>query len=152
MAPPHPDIDLEQADPAEVFEAIKRMDADEFDLLMADPGRRPRVIAALVDHMATLFRADRAGDTDAVIHIKLWDRPGGGYDHFELVIADGACTISDSPEHEPRLTLKIRPGDLRRLVTGETGPRRLAFKRRLTVLGDLAFGAKLPELFNFGDG
>ena len=138
------------SDPAEVYESIARMDDDEFERLMADPDERPRIISAMVDHMVTLFRPDQAEGIDAVIHVKLWDKPGGGYDHFELVIADRTCRISEPPEREPDLTLKVRPTDLRKLITGESGPRRLALKGRLRVLGDLGLGMKLPELFAFG--
>jgi putative sterol carrier protein len=145
-----PDFDLDGADPAMVYATITDLSEAEFEDLMSDPGRRSIVIEALIRHMAELFRADRAGAIEAVIHVKLWDRPGGGYDHAELVIANGECIASTTPEHEPRLTLKIRPTDLRKLVTGETGPRRLVLRRRMTVLGDLAFGTKLPELFRFG--
>ena len=147
---PESPIDLESADPAAIYAAIAEMDDDEFDQLMVDPEKRPRVIGAMVDHMVTLFRPDHAEGIDAVIHVKLWDKPGGGYDHFELLIADRNCRISEPPEREPDLTLKVRPGDLRKLVTGESGPRRLALKGRLRVLGDLGLGMKLPELFAFG--
>ena len=113
---------------------------------MEDADTRARIMDVLVAHFATLYKGDPK--VDAVIHVKLWDRPGGGYDHRELVIADGACTASDQPEHEPRLTLKISPVDLRRIVTGDAGPKRLALQRKLTVLGDLKFGMKLTGLFD----
>ncbi len=146
---PRARIDLEGSDPEEIYAAVAAMDEVEFEGLMEDAASRPLVIAAMVDHLATLFRPESAGDLEAVIHVKLWDRPDGGYDHFELVIAGGACAISAVPDHEPRLTLKVRPGDLRKLITGETGPRRLALKGRLRVLGDLGLGMKLPDLFRF---
>lgn len=125
------------------------MDPDEFDQLMQDPESRGQITDALVGHMAGLFRSEKAGDLEAVIHIKLWDKPGGGYDHFEMRIANGTCAISDQPANEPRMTLKIRPSDLRAMLAGETGPRRLAMRRKLTVLGDLKLGARLPDLFAF---
>jgi putative sterol carrier protein len=125
------------------------MDSDEFDSLMEDPESRDLITRALVDHMAGLFRPEKAGDLEAVVHIKLWDRPGGGYDHFEMRIAHGACVISDEPGEDARMTLKIRPRDLRAMLAGETGPRRLAMRRKLTVLGDLKLGARLPDLFAF---
>ena len=142
-------LDVETAEPAEIYDAVKLIDGDEFDDLMADPSKRPLVIEAMIDHLVGLFQPDAAGDLEAIIHVKLWDRPEGGYDHYELLIADRTCVISAAPVHEPRLTLKIRPGDLRRLVTGETGARRLAFKGRLRALGDLRLGMKLPDLFRF---
>jgi putative sterol carrier protein len=144
------EIDLEQADPATVYASITAMGEDEFEALMGDPAKRTIVIDSLIRHMTELFRPERAGDVEAVIHVKLWDRPGGGYDHAELVIADATCRASDTPQRDPDLTLKIRPLDLRKLVTGETGPRRLVFKRRMTVLGDIRLGTKLPDLFRFG--
>ena len=135
--------------PAEVFAAIAEMEEDEFADLMSDPEPRALVISALVQHMASLFRPERAGDTEATIHIKLWDKPDGGYDHVELQIADGAISIHETPERDPDLTLKVRPTDLRKLVTGEAGARRMALTGRLRVLGDLGLGLKLPELFDF---
>jgi putative sterol carrier protein len=141
-------IDLESGSPAEIYEAIAEMDGDEFDELMEEPASREKVISALVDHMASLFRPEKAGDLEARIHIKLWDKPGGGYDHFELRIEDGTCELAE-PTDDPDLTLKVRPSDLRKLVTGETGAKRLAFKGRLRAIGDLGLGMKLPDLFAF---
>lgn len=143
------ELDLSSASPAEIYERVKSMDSDEFDRLMEDSEGRRVITEALLDYMAGLFRPEKAGDLEAVIHVKLWDRPGGGYDHFEMVIADGTCEIVEKPSRAARMTLKIRPSDLRALLAGETGPRRLAMRRKLTVLGDLKLGARLPDLFAF---
>ncbi len=43
----------------------------------------------------------------------------------------------------------MRPTDLRKLVTGETGARRLALKGRLRAIGDIGLGMKMPDLFRF---
>ena len=142
-------IDLATASPSEIYEAVKAMDSDEFDGLMEEPKSRDLITRALVGHMAGLFRPEKAGDLEAVIHVKLWDKPGGGYDHFEMRIANGTCVISDEPGDDAQMTLKIRPKDLRAMLAGETGPRRLAMRRKLTVLGDLKLGARLPDLFAF---
>lgn len=141
-------IDFESSSAEEVYAAIAAMDGDEFDELMEDPASREKVIDALIEHMVGLFQPEKAGDLEAIIHIKLWDRPGGGYEHFELRIAGGACTLTE-PTDEPDLTLKVRPSDLRKLVTGETGARRLALKGRLRAIGDLGLGMRLPDLFRF---
>lgn len=131
--------------PAQIYARVEDLDKDEFEDLMGDAKTREPIIDALAGHFAGQYRGDPA--IDAVIHLKLWDRPGGGYDHRELVLRDGSCTVSETPEHDPRLTLKIRPVDLRSIVTGETGPKRLAMRRRLGVEGDIAFGMKLGDLF-----
>lgn len=140
-------VDLEGT-PEEVYAGIGELGEDEFDELMAEPESRDRVIDALLEHMADRLRPEAAGDLDAVIHIKLWDRPGGGYDHHELIIRDGRCVANMEPSADPDLTLKVRPGDLRKIVTGETGPKRLAFKGRLRALGDVRLGMRLTELFD----
>ena len=141
-------IDLENATPAEIYEQVAVMDADDFDELMSEPRARTRVIDAMVEHMASLFRPEKAEGVDAVIHIKLWDRPEGGYDHAELRIADGTCVVRE-PSGEPDLTLKVRPGDLRKMITGDSGPRRLALKGRLRAVGDIGLGLRLPDMFAF---
>jgi len=142
-------IDL-SGSPDEIYEGILVADEDEFDDLMAETESRERIIDVLVEHMASSLRPEAAGDLDAVIHVKLWDRPGGGYDHRELVIRDRACTASAEPSEEPDLTLKVRPSDLRKIVAGEAGPKRLAFKGRLRAIGDIRLGMRLTELFDLG--
>ena len=131
--------------PAQVYRRVAALDEDDFAASMEKPGTREPIIDALVSHFAATYRGDE--DLEAVIHVKLWDRPGGGYDERELVLAGGTCTASSTLEHDPRLTLKVRPTDLRRIVTGDAGPRRLALQGRLRVLGDLRFGMKLQDLF-----
>ncbi|MCW2998785.1 MAG: acyl-CoA synthase [Solirubrobacterales bacterium] len=140
-------IDLD-ADPSAVYREVVGLDEKAFGAVMAEQGSRDKVIDALVTHFAGRLRPDKAKGVHAVIHIKLWDRPGGGYDHRELVIADGTCTASASPSHDPRLTLKVRPEDLRAIVTGKAGPKRLALRGRLRAIGDIAFGLKLTDLFD----
>lgn len=141
------DLDLDAA-PAVVYRQLLALEDKDFQRLMAEQSSRDKLIDALVVHFATLLRPDKAAGVDAVIHVKLWDRPGGGYDHRELVIHDGTCVASPTPTHEPRLTLKVRPEDLRAIVSGKAGPKRLALRGRLRVLGDIAFGLKLTELFD----
>jgi putative sterol carrier protein len=142
-------IDL-GAPPEEVYAAIIAASEEEFAGLMRDPDDRERVISVLMEHMAGALRPEAAGDLDAVIHVKLWDKPGGGYDHRELVIRDGRCEAHVEPAEDPDLTLKVRPEDLRRIVAGEAGPKRLAFRGRLRALGDIRLGMRLTDLFDLG--
>lgn len=136
------------APPEELFATIVDAEEDEFEELMSEPEARELIIDALVTHLARSLRPEAAGDLDAVIHVKLWDRPGGGYDHRELVIRDGRCVPSEAPGEESDLTLKVRPGDLRKIVSGEAGPKRLAFRGRLRAIGDVRLGMRLAELFD----
>ena len=140
---------FDNATPTELYEHVSAMDEEEFEALMDDPSSRERVLEAIIDALVDLFRPEKAEGVEAVIHIKLWDAPGGGYDHYELVIADQTCRLTTPPTDEPDLTLKVRPTDLRKLINGDTGPKRLAFQGRLRAIGDLGLGMKLPDLFAF---
>ena len=134
--------------PEEVFATILEADEERFEELMAEPATRERIIDAMIAHMAASLRPEKAGDLHATIQVKLWDRPGGGYDHRELVIRDGRCEPSAEPGDDADLTLKVRPADLRRIVTGEAGPKRLAFGGRLRVIGDIRLAMRLTDLFD----
>ena len=142
-----PAIDFEKASPEELYEQVMGLDEDEFEALMDDPDSRERALGAIIDALVGLFRPDKAEGVEAVIHVKLWDRPEGGYDHYELVIADQKCTLETPPDRDPDLTLKVRPTDLRKMISGDSGPKRLALKGRLRAIGDLGLGMKLPDLF-----
>jgi putative sterol carrier protein len=145
-------LDFRKAPPADVVKAIGSMDEDEFGELMAGDERQP-VLDALISFFSSFFRPENAEGVDAVLHVKLWDKPGGGYDHYEVVIRDGACTVSDKPRAEdPELTIKVRPTDLLGIVLDRTGPRRLAMRGRLRVIGDLGLGMRLGEMFVFPKG
>ncbi len=133
----------------EIYAAVVAMEEGEFEHLMQDMPRRELVIGALIDHMVGIFRPEKAGDLEASIHIKLWDRPGGGYEHYEMRIEKGSCELVDDPYGEADLTVKVRPTDLRKMITGESGAQRLALGGRLRVIGDLGLGMRLPDLFEF---
>jgi putative sterol carrier protein len=141
--------DFENATPEQLYEQVQAMDDDEFEELMNDPASRDRVLGSIIDALVGLFRPEKAEGVEAVIHVKLWDAPGGGYDHYELLIANQTCRLATPPEADPDLTLKVRPTDLRKLINGDTGPKRLAFQGRLRAIGDLGLGMKLPDLFAF---
>jgi putative sterol carrier protein len=146
------ELDYAKAKPATIVKAIGKMDEDEFGDLMAGDHRQA-VLDALVSFFSSFFRPESAEDVQAVLHVKLWDRPGGGYDHYEVVIRDGACSVSDEPRaEEPDLTIKVRPTDLLGIVLDRTGPRRLALRGRLRVIGDLGLGMRLGEMFVFPKG
>lgn len=136
------------ADPATMYAAVAAMSDDEFAALMDDPPARKAIIDALVEHMAGTLRPEKAKDTEAVLHVKLWDHPEGGYDHRELVISGGTCTVSETADRPADLTLKVRPTDLRKIVTGQAGPKRLAFRGRLRAVGDLGLAMRLTDLFD----
>ncbi|MGI8922268.1 MAG: SCP2 sterol-binding domain-containing protein [Solirubrobacteraceae bacterium] len=113
---------------------------------MASDGRS-MILDEIFGRMADHFVAERAAGVNAVVHWKILDRPDGRYDHYELVIENGACSLSDVPSREPRVTLRVKPVDFIRLVTGSaTGPA-LFMTGRLRIEGDLMFATRVATLF-----
>ena len=98
--------------------------------------------------MPQLFRADRAGSTSAVIHWNITDAPGGGVDTYELVIAGGACTLSPTPENDPKLSLTLGPVDFLKVVSGNGNPVMMFMTGKLKAKGDLGLAANIANLFD----
>jgi putative sterol carrier protein len=138
--------DLPSADAGEVARLVGTVGDDDLAALMQSEVRS-QVLDAVFARMEEHFRADKAGDLDAVLHWKIFDRPGGGYDHYEVVVSGGRCLVNPIPSREPDLTLKARPADFLKLVTGNASPMRLALRGRLRVQGDLALASRLSGLF-----
>ena len=142
-----PDIDPTAIDPVEFARQIGQ--ASEADLAAGLQNQEVRslMLREIFGRMAAHFRADKAEGIDAVVHWKVFDRPGGGYDHYELVIRGGACTVNHPPEHEPTVTLKLGPVDFLKLVTGNAQGPLLFMTGRLRIDGDLMLSARLTGLF-----
>ena len=139
-------VDWAETDPADVLRQVRAADDEEIAEALSGPDR-DQILRNVFGLMARYVDPERARGTDAVLHFKVWDKPDGGYDHYELVFADGVCTLSEEPEHEATLTVKGRAADLLRLAVGEASPVKLAFQGRIRAVGDLGFGRKMPQLF-----
>lgn len=133
-------------DPAVFARQVKAASDEELrDLLAGD--RRATVLGDLVRGMPDVFRADRAGTLDAVVHWHVTG-PDGAEDVFELRIARGTCVVSERAELTPRLVLRLGAVDFVKMATGNAGARLLFMRGRLRVRGDLGLVNKLPVLFD----
>jgi putative sterol carrier protein len=139
-------VDWSAADPRALLDEVRAASDEEIEAALAGP-EREQILRNVFVVMARELDPERARGVDATIHFKVWDRPGGGYDHYELRIADGEASVSDTPAAEPTLTIKGRPADLIRVAMGDANAVKLAFRGRLRVLGDLNFARKVPEFF-----
>jgi putative sterol carrier protein len=134
-------------DPLEFARLVKASSTAELRQMMQGD-QRSAVLDELFSRMPQVFRADRAGSTNAVVHWVIGDRQDGGVDTYELVIADGTCQLSPRPERPPRLTLTIGAVDFLNLVTGNAHPVALVMKGKMKTKGDLGLTAKFPTLFD----
>jgi putative sterol carrier protein len=114
---------------------------------MSDPKARKSTLDEIFKRMAEHVEPAKAKTQDAVIHFKILDAPGGGYDHYEVVLADGACTVSDEPSKEPRVTFRIGPVDFLRLVSGNAAGPMLFMTGKLKIEGDMMYASTMASLF-----
>ena len=114
---------------------------------MSDPEGRKSTLDEIFRRMAEHVEPSKAKGNDAVVHFKILDAPDGGYDHYEVVIADGACTATDEPSKDPRVTFSIGPVDFLRLVSGNAAGPMLFMSGKLKIEGDLMFASTMTSLF-----
>ncbi|HTF09986.1 MAG TPA: SCP2 sterol-binding domain-containing protein [Asanoa sp.] len=137
--------------PREFAQLVKSTpDAKIAEIMQSDA--RGKVLDQVFERMPTLFRADRAGSTDAVIHWTVTGRPDGGSDTYEVVIEDGACTVNNTAERDPRLSLTMGPVDFMKIVSGGGNPVMMFMTGKLKAKGDLGLAANIANLFDIPKG
>ncbi|MEV4535438.1 SCP2 sterol-binding domain-containing protein [Asanoa sp. NPDC049518] len=133
--------------PKEFAQLVKSTpDAKIAEIMSSDA--RGKVLDQVFERFPTLFRADRAGSTNAVIHWTITGRPDGGDDTYEVVIEDGACTVNSTPSRDPRLALTMGPVDFLKIVSGSGNPVMMFMTGKLKAKGDLGLAANIANLFD----
>jgi SCP-2 sterol transfer family len=140
-------VDPVQLSARELAQLVKRTQTEQLRRLMHGDRRRA-MLDVLFLRMPDAFRADRAGSLDAVVHWRIADRPDGGEDTYEVVIAGGKCEVSAQPERQPRLTLSLGAVEFLRMVTGNASPMALFLRGRMKATGDLGLTTRFPGLFD----
>ena len=109
---------------------------------------RTKILDGVFNRMPTLFRADRAGDTKAVIHWHLTGGPGGSTDSYETVIEDGACSVTNQPVREPKLAMTMDPVTFLKVVSGDGNPMMMFMTGKIKAKGDFGLAAQVAKLFD----
>ena len=144
------DIDLSDfsnLEPGQFAELVKTASDSQLNEIMASDVRG-KVLDEIFRRMPSLFRPDRAGNTNAVIHWTITGRPDGGSDTYEIVIADGECKLSENPDNEPKLALTMGPADFLKVTAGVGNPVMMFMTGKLKAKGDLGLAANIANLFN----
>jgi putative sterol carrier protein len=139
--------DFANLDPQQFAQIVKSTPDSQLADVMKSDSRKP-ILDAIFSRFPTLFRADRAGATNAVIHWNITDRPDGGADTYELVIANGTCVLSESAEQDPKLTVTVGPVDFLKVVSGNGNPMMMFMTGKLKAKGDLGLAANISNLFD----
>jgi hypothetical protein len=134
-------------DSQQFAKAVKTTPDDQLKQVM-ESDQRGKVLDEIFGRMPKSFRPDRAGSTNAVIHWIVGGRSDGGSDTYELVIANGACTLSPQPTAEPKLSLTVpNPVDFLKVISGNTNPVTAFMMGKLKAKGDLGLAANIANLF-----
>lgn len=140
-------VDFASITPTEFAQIVKTTpDAQVTEALTGD--HRGKILDAIFAKFPQLFRAEKAGSTNTVIHWSITGRGDGGTDTYELVIADGACTVNGVPEHEPKLAITVSPLDFIKVISGNGNPVMMFMTGKLKAKGDLGLAANIANLFD----
>lgn len=133
--------------PKEFAQLVKSTPDDKIAQVMQGDARG-KILGEVFDRMPSLFRADRAGSTNAVIHWIITDRPDGGTDTYEVIIENGACTVNETPQRDPKLALTMGPVEFLKIVSGGANPVMMFMTGKLKAKGDLGLAANIANLFD----
>ncbi|MDG4790752.1 SCP2 sterol-binding domain-containing protein [Micromonospora sp. WMMD1102] len=134
-------------EPQQFAQIVKSTPDDKLAEVMSGD-LRGKVLDAVFGRMPALFRADRAGNTNTVIHWTITGRPDGGSDTYEIVIENATCQVSETPQREPKLTLTMGPVEFLKIVSGGANPVTMFMTGKLKAKGDLGLAANIANLFD----
>jgi putative sterol carrier protein len=109
---------------------------------------RTTILDEVFNRMPTLFRADRAGNTNTVIQWNITDKPGGGADVYETVIENATCTVNKQVTRDPKLTLSMGAVEFLKVVSGDGNPMMMFMTGKVKAKGDLGLAANIAKLFD----
>jgi hypothetical protein len=125
---------------------VHKASDDEVRELLAES--RSEVLTDLVGGMPEVFRADRAGALDVIVHWRVPGRPDGEADVFELRIAGGKCVVATPETPKPGLVLTLDPLNFVKMTTGNANAKMLFLRGKLKARGDLGLVNRFPSLFD----
>jgi putative sterol carrier protein len=132
-------------EPKEFAQLVKATPDSTITEVMSGPDRT-KILDAVFNRMPALFRADKAGDTQAVIH---WNVTGGAApDVYETVIENGACTVTSTPVRDPKLSMTMDALTLLKVVSGDGNPMMMFMTGKVKAKGDLGIAAQIAKLFD----
>ena len=138
---------MEGVDEAQLVQIVAGSTDQQLEELMASEARKD-ILDDVFRRMAEHVDQDRARDLTTVLHWKIYDRPEGGYDHYEVVLEGGTCTVSESPSREAAITLKLKPSDFLKLVSGSASGPTMFMTGRLKLEGDVMLASRLTSMFH----
>jgi alkyl sulfatase BDS1-like metallo-beta-lactamase superfamily hydrolase len=137
---------LSSIGPKEFAQLVKSTPDSKIAEVMASDSRA-KILDEVFNRMPTLFRAEKAGDAQAVIHWIITG-PNSASNTYETVIENGACTVTTEPAREPKLAMTMDAVTFLKVVAGDGNPMMLFMTGKIKAKGDLALAASIAKLFD----
>ena len=140
---------LEQIAPEDFAKVIAESSDEQIAEVVNGPQRK-QVLDQIFSRMADHVEGDKLGNTEAVVHFKILDRPedqGGGYDHYEVVFETGKCAADDDPNRDPNVTIKVGPVEFLKLAANKASGPTLFMTGKLKLEGDVMLASRLTTFF-----
>jgi hypothetical protein len=112
----------------------------------------PLLVQAVNLLIPYLFIADRAGDLDSKMVLRILDPRGGAPSESTVLISDRRCAVVPGADPSARVSITAGIDDLVRLVSGEVGWPQLVSARRMVLWGDPYLALRFPMLFGVEKG
>ena len=138
---------LSSIGPKEFAQLVKSTPDSQIAAVMSGDART-KILDEVFGRMPQLFRAEKAGGTSAVIHWIISGAADGGSDTYETVIENGACTVTNKPERDPKLAMTMDALTFLKVVSGDGNPMMLFMTGKVKAKGDLALAANIAKLFD----
>ncbi len=139
-------VNTTAVDPQQFAAQLASTPDEQLEAGMKSEARR-MVLDEIFKRMDEYLKPETAKGVDAVVHWKITERADGGFDHYELVIKDGKASVTNEPQHEPRVTFSVGAVDFLKLVTGNANGPILFTTGKLKISGDLVFAAQIAGMF-----
>jgi hypothetical protein len=119
-----PDSDPPPAlEPAKFAALVSEATDDQLEQGLA--ANRDVVLAEIFRAMPQRLRRDKVGGLDVAIDWVIGGRSDGGSDRYQVVIADGECSVARDGGRKPAVTFTVGAVDFVKLVSGNvSGPQR----------------------------
>ncbi len=135
----------QQLDPAQLAGVVKEMSDEELAQQIKNLGT-DEVLKGIFDGMQQAFLPDKAAGTEATLQYDI--NTDDGQKQWRVEIAKGACTTSEGPATDPRLTLELGLIDFIRLIFGQTQGQQLFMSGKLKLKGDMMFAMQMQTFFD----
>ena len=105
------------------------------------------ILSGVFERMSQNLDAEAAAGTTAVLEWQVATGPDEAPIRYQLLIADGACTVDPAAGHEPDVVFTIAGVDFLRMVAGMGDPGEYFMFGRLKATGDLFLAARSRTFF-----